>query len=495
LQSGKWILAAASGLMIGIAFLMKQQGVFMMVFGGATLLLLGLLMPAYPRRKLPLAVAAYSLAAVLPYGVICLWLWKAGVWVKFWFWTVTYASKYVENEPLSAAPIYFWFTFSGILRALWPLWTLAVVGGIGLFLRPSKPGVCIFVPLYFLFSFLCVCPGFYFRQHYFIVLLPCVAMLAGLGCRALWDLASMKFALPSADVASQPAVGRQKRSQATGQQSRASQAPAPVANGFGPLTSLAVIVMAAAVGGTVWMERDFFFVWRPLDACVRTYMSNPFVEAPQIAEYLKAHTTPDDTIAVIGSEPEIFFDAGRRSATGYIYTYGLVEVQPLAAQMQKEMAAEIEAAKPKYVVFANVRCSWLTVPQSQTAICDWALSYINRNYEVVGAYDLASPLKSDVYWDALLRSFPRSAPGKLDAVWPGQHGIFEAIMKEPKSLEMVLKYAAEKHASFDTVVGERKVWDVLNSDLDVGWKLTLYPGAPDTYKFCTLPYLIICRRK
>ena len=54
-------------------------------------------------------------------------------------------------------------------------------------------------------------------------------------------------------------------------------------------------------------------------------MSNPFVECPVIAEYLKKNTGPDDTIAVLGSEPEIFFDARRRSATGYIYTYGLVE--------------------------------------------------------------------------------------------------------------------------------------------------------------------------
>ena len=103
LQSGRWWQALASGLLMGIAFLMKQQGVFLMIFGGGLLLLHGLRLAAYPRKRLPVALSLYCLAAVLPYGLICFWLWRAGVWEKFWFWTVEYASKYVQNIPLSLA--------------------------------------------------------------------------------------------------------------------------------------------------------------------------------------------------------------------------------------------------------------------------------------------------------------------------------------------------------------------------------------------------------
>ena len=67
-----------------------------------------------------------------------------------------------------------------------------------------------------------------------------------------------------------------------------------------------------------------------------------------------------------------FFDARRRSATGYIYTYGLMEMQPLALQMQKEMIAEIEAAKPKYIVFAKFRCSWLLTAEVGEGDLQWA---------------------------------------------------------------------------------------------------------------------------
>ena len=74
---------------------------------------------------------------------------------------------------------------------------------------------------------------------------------------------------------------------------------------------------------------------------------------------------PDETIAVLGSEPEVFFDAQRRSATGYIYTYGLMEAQPLAESMQEEMINEVERSKPRFIVVVDVRFSWLYGPASK----------------------------------------------------------------------------------------------------------------------------------
>jgi len=37
------------------------------------------------------------------------------------------------------------------------------------------------------------------------------------------------------------------------------------------------------------------------------YSDNPFAESVKIADYLREHTSRDDTIAVLGSEPEIYF--------------------------------------------------------------------------------------------------------------------------------------------------------------------------------------------
>ena len=66
----------------------------------------------------------------------------------------------------------------------------------------------------------------------------------------------------------------------------------------------------------------------PLTACQTVYGSNPFPEAVQVGDYLKNHASPGARIAVLGSEPEIYF-YHRHSATGYIYTYSLMEPQSL----------------------------------------------------------------------------------------------------------------------------------------------------------------------
>ena len=89
------------------------------------------------------------------------------------------------------------------------------------------------------------------------------------------------------------------------------------------------------------------------------YGRNPFPESVPIARYLREHTAPGDRVAVVGSEPQIYFYAGRRSATGYIYTYPLMELQPYATAMQQAMIREIESADPRYVVFVRAVGSWL----------------------------------------------------------------------------------------------------------------------------------------
>ena len=119
---------------------------------------------------------------------------------------------------------------------------------------------------------------------------------------------------------------------------------------------------------------------------------------------------PDDRIAVIGSEPEIYFYSRRHSATGYIYTYGLMEPQKYALAMQQEMIAEIEAAKPEFVVFVHVSWSWLPRKDSHQLILDWGENYTRRNMRAVGLVDIRSMQQTVYRWDEnAVSAIPRSA--------------------------------------------------------------------------------------
>ena len=157
LQSPRWWSLLASGFLLGTAFLMKQQGVFLVVFGGATIAAataVGLVKPsrdsaggAPGRLALSLQAAAFCVAAVLPYLLVCLWLWRAGVFKKFWFWTIIYAREYVVEVPLANAWQQFWYGEGrNAVASDGLVWLLAVAGLLVVAARGwSRPGRAAFL--------------------------------------------------------------------------------------------------------------------------------------------------------------------------------------------------------------------------------------------------------------------------------------------------------------------------------------------------------------
>ena len=137
----------------------------------------------------------------------------------------------------------------------------------------------------------------------------------------------------------------------------------------------------------------------PRDLSRTIYGHNPFIEAVEIGKYIRDRTDKNDRIAVLGSEPEIYFYAGRKSATGYIYTYALMEPQPFAAKMQAEMIREIESVHPRYLVFSWVDYSWMAQPESDQGIVSWGNAYVRNCYDPVGVADIYSKDKSNVVCD------------------------------------------------------------------------------------------------
>jgi hypothetical protein len=157
---------------------------------------------------------------------------------------------------------------------------------------------------------------------------------------------------------------------------------------MGALRALPALVFLIAFAYSVIDQREFFFDLNPLQACRSMYWPNPFPEAVQVADYIKSHTPEGARIAVLGSEPEIYFYSGRHSATGYIYTYGLMEPQKYASTMQQDMVSEIEAAHPQFLVYVDVPLSWLAQPRSDPFIFEWTRKYVQDQYELVGTADI-----------------------------------------------------------------------------------------------------------
>jgi len=339
-----------AGALLGLAFLMKQPGIFFVVFG-AIWLAISAWRAKIGWRIFAARLVLFSIGAVVPFALTCLWLWRAGVFHRFWFWTFTYARLYGAIINIRDAPGVFRSSASVVVRPGLPIWLLAVFGLIALIWKRRNSEAALFAVTFLLCSSLAVCPGFYFRKHYFIVVLPAVALLAGaavvVSTNELVRRDNLKF-----------------------------------------LRFIPALALVASCGYSLWEQSDFLFDMDPINACRTEYGPNPFAEAIPIADYLKAHTSPSSTLAILGSEPEIYFYAHRHSATGYIYTYALMEEQPYAAKMQQEMISEIEAARPEFVVFVNLRLSWLWHPGSSRLILDWSQQYLSQNYQLDGLVDI-----------------------------------------------------------------------------------------------------------
>ncbi len=165
--------------------------------------------------------------------------------------------------------------------------------------------------------------------------------------------------------------------------------------------ALPVYLYAGVLLFSVYEQSDFFFRLSPRQASRRMYSINPFEEAIQIGDYLRTHTLPGARIAVLGSEPEIFFYADRRSVSGYIYTYGMMEPQPYALTMQNEMIHDIEAARPAYIVVGTAEASWAIRPDSPHHIFQWWDAYSAQHYKKAGVAEVVSVDQSEYHWGDL----------------------------------------------------------------------------------------------
>ncbi len=351
-----------SGVLFGVAILAKQPGVFFLAFGALYLLWCrwreGVLVSTRTARELGLLLGGAAMPVALTFAA----LGAAGVFDRFWFWTIRYAREYTTELTLGQGVAEFRSQFFPIVGAAPLLWLIAGGSLIAFLLRRGRPQATPFFVSFLMFSFLAVCPGLYFREHYFVVFLPGVALLVGHAVVRSTEICRARGSPPW-------------------------------------LTAVPAAVVAVALGSALWHQRELLFEMSPVQVSRMVYGRNPFPESPELASHSAAHTSPADRITIVGSEPQIYFYSQRRSATGYIYTYGLVENQPYAQRMQEEMIREIEAARPEFLAFVNIRTSWLRRPGSPNLLFEWIRAYWDGNYEVRGLVEVLPTGESRFTWD------------------------------------------------------------------------------------------------
>jgi hypothetical protein len=362
-----------SGVCFGVAFLMKQPGILFAIFAGLYWLVREWRRPL-PWRNLAVRGGALFAGVVLPFGLTCLMLFRAGVFSSFWFWTWSYAREYGSITTLREA----WPMLRASLPWVVRPFAISEIVALGL-AAPlwSRYGRAHggFVGGFFLFSVLAVCPGLYFRPHYFVLLLPAAALCAGIGvCAVQETLLERRFRAP--------------------------------------VVWLPVLYFAVVFGISVRGQYKTYFHLDPSSLNRKIFDRDPFLEAVGVGSFIKAHSAEQDTIGVLGSEPEICFYAGRQCASSYLYTYPLMEKQKYAEQMRREMMQQLQDARPKFLVYADVARSWGTPAtlEEDQGFLETAWGFAHRDYELVDQVAIAGD-PQHLWGDrAYLYVFRRSGP-------------------------------------------------------------------------------------
>ncbi len=297
----------------------------------------------------------FTLGLVTPLAATCLILWRAGTFARFWFWTVSYARVHTGLLPAG----FVLHRLAEVSSDGYERW-LFLMGFAGLLWLLSERGEKkFFFSALVIFSVLALLVGRYLARHYFLVMLPVVTPFGWGGGvrlgRRCWRGRVFRGCACSGGAVSGDLRRVDPRQQA------------------------------------VW------FTLPPDVACADIYFAAPFVECREIGRYIREHSAPQDRIAVIGSEPEIYFYAQRHSVSGYIYMYDLVEPQPYARAMQEEFIHDVEKARPEFLVEVNMGTSWMTWADADPALFKWIRSYPGPWYDLIGVAEIY-PTHTEYRW-------------------------------------------------------------------------------------------------
>lgn len=219
---------------------------------------------------------------------------------------------------------------------------LAIIAGILLSFRIIEKKFSILILVWFIFSIVAIFPGYYFRPHYYLLMIPASAIYFGFFCNALFDWSIQR-------------------------------------ENYKKL--IAPIVFSASLLYYLIGERQVFFLLNPNDASADMYFGNHiFSEAITISNYITNHSKPTDRILVVGSEPEIYFYSQRQSSTAYIYDFPMVENHSMKDSMVHEFTNQIILHPPIFVI--NTKSHWY-----DEWFHTWVLNnvlYINSEYDLKG---------------------------------------------------------------------------------------------------------------
>jgi hypothetical protein len=338
-----------SGVSLGTAFIVKQPSASFIVLG-LVFLLINKFKNRSPQNNFVKSIVTFLAGALIPILTTAFLLVAAGAGNSFYLFAFQYAKEYVSYLTIYDGVNNFKIILSKAIAPNIFLWLLVPVGFVILFFRVKKSASEKL--LFFLFSFIAVSAGYYYRPHYFQFLIPAASMLSAVALVETENHFKRKNFNPR------------------------------------PKYFLSYCYMLLALTFYSFNERSLFSVRSEEQAIREIYGQDFFNATKKAGDFIAANSSEDATVAIFGSEPEIWFYSKRKSASGYLYVYPLLEHQRFAPSMRQQFYDEIRKSKPGILVYTSNTGTWYAGEDVHSEMYNWYRQYRDSSFNRIGLINI-----------------------------------------------------------------------------------------------------------
>lgn len=348
-RGGSRGLLLLSGIACALGFFIKQQ-----IAPLAGMLVIYSLLVSMSRRSWKQAATCtfwYATGFSLVCATIAAYFHGRDALSQFAYWNFTYGLEFASRIPptlanlavasrsaldllsrLLAADVLFWLlgAYAYVVSLKQRAWQASFVSCIGIGLAAG------------------ISMGLRFREHYFIMVAPLIAVLGARGIVLVLDHLALVHSVVTRSV-------------------------------------LATAFLVALVAAPLRTSAALIFRDPPREISRKLFGANPFVEAPVIAEYVAGSTGENDTIFVAGSEPEIYFYAKRKNPTNQLFFYPLTASYGPAPLFQRETIAALQRARPAFIILIDASTSlYASPPVDDRFVFEELARMISSDYRLDG---------------------------------------------------------------------------------------------------------------
>jgi len=361
----QYIWFIASGIAVCMSIMIKPNAVYFLLPISFMVLINTHEKFDFDIKKIALKILYYAVGIAAPVIFFAIILLKNNAWDNFYQFAIIEAGKYAKGIP--------WADGKQMFKGTWTMFF-----GENKFIIVSSFLACLLIwftkttwqnklvlLLLLISSWLTITPGLRFYNHYWLMLVPVLAMSAALLSQIIIDVLKR---ITNAVLAQYAVI------------------------------ALFFIVLFIQVV----KNKSYYFSFDETELLRNTYGINPFPEIKYIGEFLNERKKADDKLLLVGSEPELYVYTNMDAATRHPYfTYIMLDttLTPKVHQWQKEFLEDLQNNKPRFIVYTNQLFSIGAVKNSDFSFFNKFYNAVGPAYKQIGLIDMIDANTINYYFD------------------------------------------------------------------------------------------------